>query len=100
MKLNLYKIKAKAWVYPGMAGWHFASVPKKQSKVIKQLFGSLAGGWGSLAVKVTIRDISWKTSVFPDKKSGTYLLPLKAEARKKAGIKNGEILSFILEILV
>lgn len=109
MKLNLYKIKAKIWVYPGMAhsagsgpggGWHFVSVPKKQSKIIKQLFGELAGGWGSLPVKVTIRDISWKTSIFPDKKSGTYLLPLKAQVRKIAGIKNGQILPLTLEIMV
>ena len=72
-------MRLKVWLYQGMAGWHFVNLPRKKSKEIKNLFGGMAGGWGSLPVIVTIGKTSWKTSIFPDKKTATYLLPLKQE---------------------
>ena len=88
------------WLYPGMAGWHFVTVPKKQSAEIKKLFGGMARGWGSLPVLITIGKTSWKTSIFPDKKAGAYLLPLKADVRKKQGISSGDAVNFLLGIRV
>jgi hypothetical protein len=35
MSANLYKIKSEVWLYPGMAGWHLMSVPKKDGEGIK-----------------------------------------------------------------
>ena len=93
-------MKSEVWLYPGMAGWHFLSVPKKQSEKIKKVFGAMKRGWGSLPVDVTIGKTSWKTSIFPDKKSGAYLLPLKADVRKKEGISSGNKISFLLKIRV
>jgi len=81
-----------------MAGWHFISVSKKQTEDIKKRFGAKAKGWGSLPVIVNIGKTKWKTSIFPDKKSGTYLLPLKAEIRKKEGIFKGDKINFTIEI--
>ena len=98
MSTNLYKIKSEVWLYPGMAGWHFLSVPKKDSEDIKKRFGKKQRGWGSLPVVVTLGKTSWKTSIFPDKKSGFYLLPLKADVRKKEGIFSGDKVSFSIEI--
>ena len=100
MEKPKYKIQSKVWLYPGITGWHFVSLPKKQSKEIKGLFGGMAGGWGSLPVIVAIRKTSWKTSIFPDKKSDTYLLPLKAEVRKKENIKNGDMIDFLIEMQI
>lgn len=99
-KLSVYKMKSEVWLYPGMAGWHILGVPKKQSAEIKGRYGARAKGWGSLPVEVTIRKIIWTTSIFPDKKSGTYLLPLKALVRKKENIFARDIVSFSIEILV
>ncbi len=98
MRSTIFKIGSRVWLYPGMSGWRFASIPKKQSKEIKDQFGSLRRGWGSLPVLVTIGKTSWKTSIFPDGKSGTYLLPLKAEIRRKEGIEEGDKIQFVLEI--
>ena len=78
---------AELWIYPGMVGnWHFISLPKKDADAIKKAFGTHARGWGSLRVEARIRKSVWKTSIFPDKKSGTYLLPVKAEVRKREAI--------------
>lgn len=99
MKKTKYKIRSEVWLYPGEVGnWHFVTIPKKQSEAIKKEFGAVKRGWGSLPVTVTIRKTVWKTSIFPDKKEGAYLLPLKAEARKKEGILEGDKINFLLEI--
>ncbi len=96
---NKFKIRAKVWLYPGMAGWHFVTLPKRQSDGIKRNFGAMKRGWGSLPVLVTIGRTSWKTSIFPDKKAGAFLLPLKAEVRRKESIKHGQTISLFLELL-
>ena len=99
-KKPIYNIRAKVWLYPGMAGWHFISIPEKQSREIKTLFSEFKRGWGSLRVVVTLGTTSWKTSIFPDKKSGEYILPLKAKVRKKENIVHGKTIECIVEILV
>lgn len=81
-----------------MAGWHFASVPKKQSEEIKKN-ETVKRGWGSIPVQVTVGKTSWKTSIFPDKRSGSYLLPIKAEVRRKEHIFSKEIRNFKIEIV-
>lgn len=63
------------------------------------MFDVLAGGWGSLPVMATIGKTSWKTSIFPDKKSESYLLPLKAEVRKKEKIYEDQTILFLIKII-
>lgn len=99
MPSEIFKIKGKVWLYPGGAtSWHFVSLPKNKSEDIQERFGAARRGWGSIPVVVTIGEIIWKTSIFPDKKTGTYFLPLKAEVRKKASIAEGDTISFTIEI--
>jgi len=100
MSKKKYKTRGKVWLYPGMAGWHFVSLEKKQSKEIKEKYGKNRRGFGSIPIKVTIGDTSWKTSIFPDKRSGTYLLPIKAEVRKKEGIFDDDTITFTIEIRI
>lgn len=91
-------MRSEVLLYPGMAGWHFLTVPKKESEEIKKNFGAKKRGWGSLPVEVTIGKTSWKTSIFPERKSGTYLLPLKADVRKKENIYSGDSTVFIIDL--
>ena len=81
-----------------MAGWHFAGVPKKESAEIKENFSTISRGWGSLPVQVTIGKTTWDTSIFPDRKSGTYLLPLKSQIRKKEDIMNKDKILLTIKI--
>jgi len=74
------------------------TLPKKKAKTIKEIFGVLARGWGSLPVVATIGKTDWKTSIFPDKKDGSYLLPLKADVRTREDIKEGDTISFSIQI--
>ncbi|NTW22384.1 DUF1905 domain-containing protein [Candidatus Falkowbacteria bacterium] len=100
MKGLRYEIKAEVWLYQGAGSWYFVSVPPAISNEIRELFGSMSRGWGSLPVNATIGKTVWRTSIFPDKKKGTYILPLKAEIRKKEGIEAGDELVLALEIMI
>ncbi len=96
--LYQYRIKAKVWLYQGKAAWHFVSLPQKQSTAIRGFYGNLKRGWGSLPVVVTVGKTSWKTSIFPESKTGAYLLPLKAEIRKREKLREGDTIRFLLEV--
>ncbi len=97
--LHQYKLQGKVTLYEGSkAVWHFLVLPKKESAAISHFFGSLKRGWGSLPVLVTIGKTSWKTSIFPDRKAGAYILPLKAEVREKEKIRPGDTIRFRIEV--
>jgi hypothetical protein len=94
----VYNITTEVWLYPGKAGWHFVTIPKKESEEIKARFGKHRVGWGSVPVTITLGKSIWKTSIFPDKKAGGYLLPLKADVRKKEGFGAGDMISLIMTL--
>jgi hypothetical protein len=94
-----YKMRSKVWPYPGMAGWRFLTLPKKYGQEIRKNFGGYAKGWGSLPVSVTIKKTTWKTSIFPDKNSGSYVLPLKSKIRKMEDISDHSTVSFTLSLI-
>lgn len=98
MNYNQYKIEANIWLYPGKAAWHFVTLPPDIAKDISQEFEHLKHGWGSLKVKAKIGNTIWETSIFPDKKSSSYLLPIKTEIRKIEQIKAGDTISVLLEV--
>jgi Domain of unknown function (DUF1905) len=88
------------WIWKGDAAgrWYFITVPEEQSDEIRaEAFGS-PRGFGSVRVEATIGDVSWRTSVFPLNKGG-YLLPVKAEVRRRAGIAAGDEVTVSLELL-
>ena len=94
-----YRVKGKVWVHPGeMGAWHFVAVDKKQSAELKEKYAKMKRGFGSLRVRVTLGKTSWDTSIFPEKRSGTYLLPLKAAVRRAEGIQEGDTIQFTLAI--
>ncbi len=95
----VYKVKGKVWLWPGeMAAWHFVHVDKKTSDAIKARHTGPRRGFGAVKVRVTIGKTSWSTSIFPDKKSGTYLLPLKAAVRRAEAVESGDEIQFSLSV--
>lgn len=98
MSRHEFQLKARVCKYPGMSGWFFAMLPKIAAAEIKQGFGQKRRGWGAIPVKATVGQSVWSSSIFPDSKSGTYLLPIKLSIRKREGIKDGDVLSLTLRI--
>ena len=93
----VYRLRGKVWLHPGAAGWHFITLPKGPAQELRGLRGKGAG-WGSVPVTATIGATSWKTSIFPDAKSGSFLLPVKAAVRKAEGIEAGQAVAFQLAV--
>lgn len=94
---TVYEVKEKIWIYDGPSAWYFVTINKKFAVKIKQI-PILKRGWGSIPVKATIGQTSWKTSIFPDKES-VYLLPIKKDVRKKENLTAGSIVNLKIEII-
>ncbi len=98
LKHTQYEFESKVWLWPGDAAWHFVTLPKEISEHITKMFADRKRGWGSLPVTVTIGSTIWDTSIFPDKKTGSFWLPLKAAIRKKEGIVVDQKIKLMIEI--
>ena len=83
---------AKLWKANVSASWYFVSLPLETSQWIKS-FQTRRVGFGSVRVEVHIGDSTWKTSVFPDSKLGTYVLPIKKQIRLSEGLAEGDEVS-------
>jgi hypothetical protein len=84
---------AALWKWSGGAAWHFVSLPKDLSDDIAHIYKDTRSGFGSIRVSASIGDITWATSIFPDSKSGCFLLPIKKSVRLRAGIIEGDAVS-------
>ena len=85
-----YAFTSEIWKYPAPAGWHFASLPLKLAKEIRENLKWQEEGWGRLKAIAEIGNSEWETAIWFDTKMNTYLLPLKAEIRKKENLKEGD----------
>lgn len=89
MARSRFSFTAEVWEHEGPAAWHFVSVPEAVADEIEATYGHRAAGFGSLRVEVTIGRTRWFTSVFPDRKRGTYVLPVKKQVRVAEGLVAG-----------
>ncbi len=98
-KKRIYRVRGKVWIWRGgTAAWYFVTLPIAQSREIKNRHGDTSRGWGSVPVVVTLGRSSWKTSIFPYSKVKAYILPLKAEIRRKENVLAKQTIAFTLSI--
>ena len=93
-----YDFTTRIWKHPGKGGWCFVSLPTEISREIRAHFKWQEEGWGRMKVSAVVREVEWQTAIWFDKKRDTYLLPLKADVRKRAGLKIGEIVAVQIRI--
>ena len=93
-------VTSLVWIWKGEAAgrWYFITVPDDQSVEIKAHAFGTPRGFGSVKVEAVIGDVTWRTSVFP-LNSGGYLLPVKAEVRRKADVGAGDEVTVELALL-
>jgi len=92
-----YTCRVKLWLYAGPGGWHFLTLPKPLAKQIK-FAAEMKNAWGSVRVRAKIGRTAWATSLFPDSKAGSYLLPVKADVRRKEDLAAGGTVALTLEL--
>lgn len=86
-----YTFSAEVWKYSGTNGWYFVSLPLELSEEIRNSHQWQEEGWGRLKAIAIIGNTEWKTAIWYDTKQLRYLLPLKAEVRKKERIEIGSV---------
>ncbi len=92
-------MKEKLFLWSSEQGaWYFLPITKKVGVELKERYGKYAKGFRSLPVEVTIGETTWQTSIFPDKSSGSYILPVKAAVRKAEDMCSGDQVSFALRV--
>jgi hypothetical protein len=96
--LMKYEFTAKPFLYQGdtVGGWYFVSPPIELAKEIRGNHKWQEEGWGRMKATVKIGGIEWKTSIWFDTKHDTYLLPLKAEIRRKEKIEIDEDVEVVI----
>jgi hypothetical protein len=95
-----WRFEAPVWVAEAASAWHFVSLPEGLSDEIREATDAAARpGFGSVRVAVVIGGTSWRTSVFPDSKRGTYVLPVKQAVRRAEGFGAGDVVTVALELL-
>ena len=99
-----FSFSAPCWRWQGgKAAWHFITLPEDKSEEIKFFSENLQGkrrGWGAVRVQATIGATTWQTSIFPQFKTKIYILPVKADVRKKEKILADNMVKVQLKIEV
>ncbi len=86
-----FSFDAELWEHVGSGAWHFVSLPEDVADEIEATAGQRARGFGSVRVEVTVGATRWRTSIFPDRKRGTYVLPVKKPVRTAEHLGHGDI---------
>jgi hypothetical protein len=87
-----YEFDAQMWLWDARKtdSWTFVSLPTDLADDILETAGPSARGFGSVRVEVGIGSTVWRTSIFPDSKARTYVLPVKKEVRRSEGVEVGD----------
>ncbi len=92
---------ADLWLYPGKSGWHFVTLPRATGQQVKFYQGQdhgLRRGFGAVKVVARIGNTGWTTSLFPDAKSESYLLPIKTDVRSREKLVPGATVKVTLTL--
>ena len=90
--------EAELWLYPGDVGWCFLTLPLDLSDDLQEQTDGRRAGFGSIRVDVRVGATSWSTSLFPDKATGAYLLPVKKPVRLAEELEVGDLVAVELTV--
>lgn len=95
----MFEFPATLWRTASFEGWTFLSVPLEISDHVSHMTQGVRRGFGSVRVDVTVGRTSWRTSIFPDAKTGSYVLPVKKAVRLAEQVEAGDEVRVRLEMV-
>jgi len=110
---HVFQFDAKVWRDRDNEGWHFITVPediseeikffaycgkkpKRSLRVMATIGATIGATFGATIEDTTgtkISEVSWITSLFPDKTIECYLLPIKQNILTRANVDAGDRIS-------
>jgi hypothetical protein len=94
-----YRFQASLWLHQGDAGWHFLTLPTEVADEIDEVTSEQRRGFGSVRVRARIGSTAWATSIFPDTKAGSFVLPVKKAVREAEDIADGDTVDVTLDLV-
>jgi hypothetical protein len=91
-----FSFEAEVIYWRGPSPFFFAPVPPGCVEEIRRVSKFVTYGWGMIPVEATIGDVAFYTALFP--KDEIYLLPLKADVRRKTRTTAGDVVSIVMTI--
>jgi hypothetical protein len=96
----IVEFDAELWVWAARDDtWTFVSLPPEASEDIAHLTAAPRRGFGAVRVRVTIGTSRWSTSIFPDRTSGCYVLPIKRAVRTAQSLEAGDTATITVELI-
>ncbi len=99
VRTNRFSFTSALWEHEGSSAWFFVNLPEPEADDIEQFFGHRAAGFGWIRVEVTVGSTRWRTSIFPDSKRKTYVLPVKKAVRVAEGLEAGSAVQVALTVV-
>ncbi|MFZ9870220.1 MAG: DUF1905 domain-containing protein [Candidatus Kapaibacteriota bacterium] len=96
--MTTYTFTSAVWRHEGPAAWHFVSLPLELSRQTRELFSIAETGWGRLQARAAIGAVEWSTAIWFDTKRSTYLLPIKADVRRRTGVESGMVVEVTVSV--
>lgn len=96
-------VRGPVWLWqgengqPAKAAWYLLTIDGETAQAIRANAVN-AAAWGSVYVEATIGGTTWRTSLFPSKTVGGWLLPLKAAVRKAEKLAEGTLVEAVLSL--
>lgn len=86
-----FSFEATVIEWRGPSPFFFIPLPAPEAEETRRLARAVTYGWGMIPVEATISGVTFTTAMFA--KDETYLLPVKAAVRKRAGVTAGDLVS-------
>ena len=75
-----------------------AAIAQGYEPELRDRVGPRGPGFGSVRVTATVGSSTWDTSVFPDKATGSFVLPVKKEVRGANDLLAGDAVEVQLRV--
>jgi hypothetical protein len=82
-----FKDNPRLWPFSPSTWCPYVALPKEMAIEIRENLKWQEEGWGRMKAIAKIGNSEWQTSIWFDTKHDTYILPIKAEIRKKEKIE-------------
>jgi hypothetical protein len=90
------QFSGEVWYWRGPAPWHFVTVPAEYAPDLAEVAKRVSYGWGCLPSSARLGDTTFTTALIP--KDGSYLVPLKADVRRREKVEVGDIVTVGLTV--